>query len=472
MLFSTFVFACFLALVVLVRWTVPKRALVPCLLVASWAFYFSFYPAHLTLLVGSCAFSYAMGLSIERATDRRKRLLVLALTGSLGLLGYFKYAAFAVAQMNAVREAFGAAPLPLPEIVLPLGISFSTFQMVSYVIDVYRGKPAEPSFPRFALYIAFFPHLIAGPIVRHDELIPQFAEPTGFDAMQAVDGLDLLALGYVKKLAFADNFGRFADTVFAHPERFDTLATWAGVLAYAGQIYCDFSAYTDIARGAAKLLGFELPLNFDLPYASRSITEFWRRWHITLSTWLRDYLYVSLGGNRHGKARQYRNLLVTMGLGGLWHGASWNFVFWGLFHGVLLLLHKVVDAAWSRVPAAARVVRGSFAYGFAAFVVTLTAVCVGWVFFRAPDLATAEAVLGGLFGARHDLPPVAPSDAMKTAVVLLVALAVGHVVRLVPWAGRAYARAPLPLRGVVWALAAAAAYLLATAGRTFIYFQF
>jgi alginate O-acetyltransferase complex protein AlgI len=289
--------------------------------------------------------------------------------------------------------------------------------------------------------------------------------------MQAVDGLDLLAIGYVKKLAFADNFGRFADTVFAHPDRFGALATWVGVLSYAGQIYCDFSAYTDIARGCAKLLGFELPRNFDLPYVSRSITEFWRRWHITLSTWLRDYLYISLGGNRRGKARQYLNLLITMGLGGLWHGASWTFVIWGLFHGVLLLLHKLVDDAWSRVPEALRGVRRSFVYGLAAFALTFVSVCVGWVFFRAPDLATARVVFEGMFGARPDAagPMSAP---MKTAVALLVALAVGHLVRLAPWAGRAYVRAPLPLRSFVWASAAAASFLLATAGRSFIYFQF
>lgn len=472
MLFASYSYVAFLALVVVARWASPARAVPFFLLGASYAFYASFGPGHLGVLLFATAFGYALGFAMERM-GRRRALLVLGVAAPLSLLGYYKYAGFALEQLGALRSVLGGEARYAHQVLLPVGISFFTFQLVSYVSDVHRGEAAERSPLRFALYLAFFPQLVAGPIVRASELLPQLREPRAADSRMLVDGADVLARGFVKKLVFADNLGRFADALFADPSAFGVAGSWIGVLSYTGQIYCDFSAYTDIARGSAKLLGYELPENFDLPYLSRSITEFWRRWHLTLSRFLRDYLYVPLGGGREGALRQARNLVVTMALGGLWHGAGWTFVLWGLIHGALLFAHKMISLAWARAPSSAQErIRGSSAYALASTISTFLLVAASWVLFRAGSLDDALEVYRGMLGLGAGAPVGSFPEPASKAALLLSALAAAHVLFVFRPRGLTTARLAPALRGCSWACAITVCYLLAGAGEVFIYFRF
>jgi alginate O-acetyltransferase complex protein AlgI len=465
---NSLLFAAFLLVVVVARWSLPRRARIPSLLAASYAFYAAWSPAYLLLLLGMTLFTFVLGTWIER-TRHRRAVLALGVSGCLGVLIVFKYVGFFAGQAVAAFGFFGhAPPFPLPEFVLPLGISFYTFQMLSYLVDIFRGRSAERSLWRYALYVSFFPKLVAGPIVRADGLLPQLRRARRFDAERFMAGLDLLALGFFKKIVLADNLATWSDLVFASPSETGSVGVWVGVLAYAGQIYCDFSGYTDIARGAGRLLGVELPENFRLPYMSGSVREFWGRWHITLSSWLRDYLYIPLGGNRRGRTRRYVNLMVTMVLGGLWHGASLNFVAWGLFHGLLLWIHGLWRglrgqgprrAAWSRTRA----------YRWVSLGLTFLAVCLAWVLFRAETLVEAGQVFAGLVAMR---PMGAAPESMRLAILLLTGLAISHLL-----AGRSsvlalYERAVAHARGLLWALSVLACYLMGSAGSAFIYLEF
>lgn len=472
MLFASYTYVVFLIAVVATRWLVPARWVAPILLLASYLFYASAEPSHLLLLVLATAVGFGFGLAIESRPTKRA-LLGAAVAVPLALLGYFKYADFVVAQWGGLLAALGAPAPTGPNVALPLAISFFTFQIVSYVIDVRRGASAERNPIRFALYLAFFPQLVAGPIVRASELIPQLRLKRAWNDLRFVEGGDLIARGYVKKLVFADNLGPYADALFAAPSSYDSASTWVCVFSYAGQIYCDFSAYTDLARGSAKLLGYELPENFDLPYASQSITEFWRRWHITLSRFLRDYLYVSLGGNRMGRAKAARNLIVTMALGGLWHGASWTFVLWGLCHGALLFTHKAIDRAWESADRATRErVRESRAYAALATTTTFLSVALLWVLFRAGSLDVAFEVYRGMLGLGRDRVGAVLPEPIAKAAALLALLATVHIFAAIRRPEPLYVRAPLPLRGFAWTSALGACYLLGGAGQTFIYFEF
>ncbi len=469
MLFNSYTFVVFLAVVVAGRWIAPRRAIVPLLLAASYVFYACWVPVYLVLLVEATLLTYLAGLAIGRWRWRPRVVLAVGIASCLGALAYFKYAGFAVHQVHLLRQALvGEAAPPIPEVVLPLGISFFLFQMIAYLVDVRRGAAPERNPLRYALFIAFFPQLVAGPIVRTRQLLPQIERPPAFDTARALRGMDLLALGFVKKVCLSDNLALWADPVFDDPAAHGTAAVWVGVLAYTGQIYCDFSGYTDIARGAAKLLGYELPVNFRMPYLATDPRAFWRRWHITLSTWLRDYLYIPLGGNRRGRAREAFAILATMILGGLWHGASWTFVIWGLYHGLLLLLQRVARAALGRLGGAGDWTR-SAAVRAGVGVATFLAVCLGWVWFRAPTAHGAVAVFRGLFTLR---PTAEVSLEMTTAMVLIGALAAGHVVAVAGARLSFAARIPALARGGVWAVAVAACWLLATRGELFIYFQF
>ncbi|TNF34800.1 MAG: MBOAT family protein [Deltaproteobacteria bacterium] len=482
MLFPTYTFLYFLLVVVVGRWLLPRRAVLPFLLAASYVFYLSWGPIYGLLLAGTTVVTWFLGQLIERDPRYKKLWLVTGLVASLGTLAFFKYAAFLVQQVYALAGLVDDAVVPPEiEIVLPLGVSFFLFQMISYLVDVYRGAPSEPSLSRYALYITFFPQLVAGPIVRGGELLPQFdaiatrplskgpLAPRAFDPDRFAAGIDLLLRGFLKKVVIADNLAAWSDVVFKTPGAYDTLATWVGVLAYAGQIYGDFSGYTDMARGAGKMLGFELPDNFALPYLSRSITEFWRRWHMTLSRWLRDYLYIPLGGNRCGRVRRYLNLVITMGLGGLWHGANWTFVIWGLYHGLLLILHK----AWLHLtgPTLIGRHRPSFLYGALAMAGTFFLVVLGWIVFRAPDVDTAFTVMGHLFDAPAVHTGPRPDD-MVRAMWFLGALAGAHYLGAARWPKRLWAALPPPLRGLAWAGGILACYVFAGRPATFIYFQF
>jgi alginate O-acetyltransferase complex protein AlgI len=475
MLFTSATFLLFHLAVVALRWVLPRWLVAPLLLVSSYVFYLSWGPAYGLLMGGMTGVGWAVALGLERGWHRRM-LLGGSVVALLGVLAWFKYAGFLAAQGAAVLRLLGHETGPgKVDIVLPLAISFYTFELISYLVDVYRGTPAERSLWRFALYVAYYPHLIAGPIVRAGELLPQLHTPSAFDGQRFSDGVFLCLIGFTKKLVFADRLSFWADEVFAQPGAHASFGVWMGVIAYTGQIYCDFSGYTDIARGASKMLGLELPENFRLPYLSTSLTEFWRRWHMTLSRWLRDYLYISLGGNRHGAWAQYRNLFLTMVLGGLWHGANWTFLFWGALHGAGLAVHKLWDGfararSWGAL-------RERLPYRGAAWAGTLVFVMVGWVYFRAPTFTLAHEVLGRMF-----LPAMGPDTlrtawsafpvGLRTALVLTGVLAGAHILGRFEVGSRLHAWLPAPARGVVWLALVLGCYLLAEPREQFIYFQF
>ncbi len=389
MLFQTLEFAVLmisvLAAMVLARTHMLQMIL---LLIASWIFYMWWNPIFLVLLLYSTVNDYLIGLAMERSrTSRARRVwLVVSVATNLGVLAIFKYFNFFIDSVNQVSAAFGGASLlPYAHITLPVGISFYTFQSMSYTIDVFRrALPAERSFIRFALYVAFFPQLVAGPILRSTQFLPQLYEIVHLRADNLRSGLNLMLVGLVKKVLVADNVAPLANHVFDDPQGLPSVLIVLGTLAFGIQIYCDFSGYTDMARGAGRMLGFDILLNFNFPYFARTITDFWRRWHMSLSYWLRDYLYIPLGGNRFGTFLTYRNLMLTMGLGGLWHGAGWNFVAWGVYQGLLLSLERLLNIA-AGTPGKDAPKRAGLAVALRAVVAWIVCqyfVFLGWVLFR------------------------------------------------------------------------------------------
>jgi alginate O-acetyltransferase complex protein AlgI len=393
MIFSSTVFLfVFLPAVILVYYTVPdqlaKRGRNLVFLLFSYLYYLYGAAAFLPILILSTLGDFGLARLIE-ADGRRKRLwLVLSLVLNLGLLGYFKYANFLVREVDFLRGLWGLPALTWVEVMLPIGISFFTFQKLSYVIDVYRGETTALQDPLdFALYVAMFPQLIAGPIVRFQTIRGQLRERReSWDRFYA--GTVRIGWGLAKKILIAETCGRFADTIFAlAPAMLDTKTAWLGALAYTLQIYFDFSGYSDMAIGLGLLFGFVLPENFRRPYSAVSITDFWRRWHITLSRWFRDYLYIPLGGNRRGAARACLNMAVVFVLCGLWHGANWTFLAWGIFHGLFLIFERV--SGLRRMPVHRWVITRR--------TVTLLIVMVGWVLFRAADLGQAVTFLSAMF---------------------------------------------------------------------------
>jgi D-alanyl-lipoteichoic acid acyltransferase DltB (MBOAT superfamily) len=362
---------------------------------ASLFFYAWWNPQHLPIILGSIAFNYAVGRALLRRSTRA--LLTLGVAGNLLLLGVFKYADFALANAAALT----GIPLPLPHLVLPLGISFFTFTQIAYLVDVARGRVREPSLLNYALFVSFFPHLLAGPILHHAEMMPQFASVSNKRpyAPHVALGLYLIAIGLAKKVFIADNLAPLADAVFARPAGLPALDAWAGALAYTFQIYFDFSGYTDMALGAAWLFNIRLPENFDSPYRSTDLQQFWRRWHMTLSRFLREYLYIPLGGNRGGAGRTAVNVMLTFLLGGLWHGAAWTFVVWGGLHGAGLVVHRAWRRSGVAMPRAL------------AWAITFVFVVVAWVFFRATSVGDALSLLRAMAGVNGWVSPQAGSAA-------------------------------------------------------------
>ncbi len=345
MLFNTVQFALFFLVVYGLYLLCSHRLQNRLLLVASYVFYGCWDWRFLSLIAISTVIDYTCGAGIHQSQGRKRRIfLLVSMFGNLGILGFFKYYNFFADSLVSVFAAFGLeVGLGSLQIILPVGISFYTFQTMSYTIDIYRGRLAPcRDFWDFALFVAFFPQLVAGPVERATNLIPQVTNPRRVTVDQVAEGIFLTVWGLYKKVVIADNLCLTVDRLFASSDP-GSAEIAVGVIFFAFQIYCDFSGYSDIARGISKLMGFELMLNFDLPYLARSPQEFWRRWHISLSTWLRDYLYIPLGGNRKGARRTYINLCLTMVLGGLWHGAGWTFVLWGLYHGVLLMLYRWIE---------------------------------------------------------------------------------------------------------------------------------
>ena len=369
---------------------------------ASLFFYGWWNPLYVWLLAVSIVFNYACGVAITRAVARgdrgmRKRMLAFAVTVNLAVLAYYKYANFFLASINHVTGSL----LSFGEIVLPLGISFFTFTQIAFLADAYYGKAREYNFVHYGLFVTYFPHLIAGPVLHHAEMMPQFGLPATyrFSFENAAVGTTIFVIGLFKKVMLADNVGAYAKPVFdaaAAGVELTALEAWCGALAYTFQLYFDFSGYSDMAIGLSRLFGVVLPLNFHSPYQAVNIIEFWRRWHMTLSRFLRDYLYFPLGGNRRGAARRYVNLMITMALGGLWHGAGWTFVLWGALHGFYLVINHGWHALRARL---GHDLRRSTWWGRAcAGLVSFVAVVIGWVLFRAADLPAAAAMLRAMAG--------------------------------------------------------------------------
>jgi D-alanyl-lipoteichoic acid acyltransferase DltB (MBOAT superfamily) len=446
------------------------------LLVASYVFYGTWDWRFLSLIALSTVIDFSCGRLLERPgwQTRRRAIVTVSVVTNLGILGFFKYFDFFSQSLTDLLQSagFSANPLLL-EVVLPVGISFYTFQTMGYTIDVYRRRTEpEANFLNFAVYVAFFPQLVAGPIERASNLLPQFRRPTALSGEQLRTGTYLLCAGLFKKVVIADNVATVADAAFGLDDP-TGLQSLLGVYAFAIQIYCDFSGYTDIARGVARLMGFELCLNFNMPYFARNPKEFWGRWHISLSTWLRDYLYIPLGGNRDGAPRTYRNLMLTMLLGGLWHGAAWTFVAWGAFHGLILCIYRILEPSTRRLkpkrPAAARLVHALNVVFF------FHVVCISWLLFRADSLGRAWTMLTSVLHTSFShlskqVTPLGP-------VPLLVALAGGMLVVQLAQERRGdlmlVARFPGPARAVVYAGGVIAFLLIGVyGGGAFIYFQF
>ncbi|WP_163552425.1 MBOAT family O-acyltransferase [Candidatus Frankia alpina] len=527
MIFPTIEFAAFFVVVMATSWLLmPRPALwKPFILPASYFFYGFADARFVLLIVASTLINQAAAWAIHRFRDRR--ILAAAIACDLGLLGWFKYYGFfALSVDRALTDAGLPAPLPLLQVALPIGISFFTFQALSYVIDVHRGITPPAPLLDFAVYEAFFPHLVAGPIVRASEFLPQLATPRDPARVPTTRAAFLILGGLIKKVVLADVIAsRLVDPVFDAPGQHSSTEIGVAIYGYAVQIYCDFSAYSDIAIGIALLLGFRFPDNFDRPYAARSLQEFWRRWHMTLSRWLRDYVYLPLGGSRRGRRRTHLNLMITMTLGGLWHGASWTFVLWGALHGAALVTERrlrarrtgrtatarpaqmplpraeraadvpaqpnvpaidsgteasstaptsrAVGLATAPAPAAAGTaarVAGPVR-GWAARLAVFHFVCATWVLFRAPDLDTAGRLFARLFTAGGPAPLVTPS--------VVAAIAVGLTTAAVPqhWWTRAQARfTQMSLGPQIALLTMAMMVIYAVVGQQdvapFIYFRF
>jgi alginate O-acetyltransferase complex protein AlgI len=475
MLFCSQQFLVFFAVVFALYWALPwQRARVWLLLAASFYFYACWNEWLALLICASTVMDYLLALGMERSVSppRRKLLLTISLVANLGLLCYFKYANFFLGSLaEALHAAGSSASLPLLQVILPVGISFYTFEAINYTVDVYRGKVrAERNLAHFLLFILFFPHLVAGPIVRARDFLPQVRRRKRWDWARLNLGAQYFLMGLFKKLALADRMAEYVDAVFADPSAYKSEAVLLAVLAYAVQIYCDFSGYTDMAIGAAHLLGYKLAQNFNMPYLAANVSEFWRRWHISLSSWLRDYLFVPLGGSRRGPLRTAVNLLLTMALGGLWHGAGWTFLFWGLLHGILLVGHRAFRSFTSRRPWLDELLRTPPGTALRVLL-TFGCVAVGWVFFRAVTFHDALTVLDRLV-VWQQAGLGAPLPRLSLASALIV-LWVCHGLR---WSGlwlMTSRRLPAPLQGFGYAAVLTLTLVLAPdGGKAFIYFQF
>ncbi len=475
MLFNSLEFAVFLPIVLALYYCLATRAQNVLLLAAGYVFYGWWDWRFLGLLALSTLLDYVVGIALPQvAASRRKLLLTASIASNLTILGFFKYFNFFVGSTVALLEKLGVhASLPALHIILPVGVSFYTFQSIAYTIDVYRGRvQPERNLLNYALYVAYFPQLLAGPIERADHLIRQLVAPRVVNARFLYSGAFLILVGFFKKVGIADSVAPTVEEVFSHSGTMSWLVLLKGVWFFTIQIYCDFSGYTDMARGISRLLGIDLMENFNQPYLSASITEFWRRWHISLSTWLRDYLYIPLGGNRGGAFLTYRNLMITMLLGGLWHGANWTFVIWGGIHGFYLAAHKLILG--DRPPAERAPLAGALGVvkRLACVLGTLHLVMITWVFFRAASLGQAVDFLTGLLTFRGGFA------AFNVRDVVLIAF-YASLVLVVDWPQYrrkdhlAVLRWPVLARG---ATIAAMLLLLLVLGENsetpFIYFQF
>lgn len=477
MIFSEANFWLFFAVVFALYLVLSHRGQNRMLLVASYVFYGAWDWRFLGLIFLSTAIDYLVALRMDRevSQQRRKMLLWVSLAGNLGMLAVFKYLGFFVASFTELLTYAGLRADPvILNIILPVGISFYTFQTLSYTIDVYRRDiRAEPDFLNFALFVAFFPQLVAGPIERATNLLPNVVNPRRITWDGLSRGAVLCLVGLIKKIVIADGVAGSVNAIYANPSP-SGLDVLVGTWLFAIQIYCDFSGYTDIARGVSKMLGFDLMRNFAQPYFAANPQEFWRRWHISLSTWLRDYLYISLGGNRHGEWKTYRNLMLTMLLGGLWHGAAWNFVLWGAYQGGLLSVHRALAGRNGHAGEGVRRSAGDWLWRVVRIALFFQVVCYGWLLFRAQSFGQIRDFTGRL------LDITAPGWSTLTVPALPQATLAG-IMLLFIWDlcnevsgnSRFYEALPAPARAALWSgMLYFLAFGLTTTTTAFIYFQF
>jgi alginate O-acetyltransferase complex protein AlgI len=484
MLFNSVAFLLFFPIVTTIYFLLSGwRARVILLLAASCVFYMYFVPLYILILAFTIVVDYFAGILIGKSTTYRRHFLIVSLVANIGTLAVFKYYAFLADNIAAVGGIFGASPrLPALGLLLPIGLSFHTFQAMSYTIEVYRRRQEpERDFLVYALYVMFYPQLVAGPIERPQNLLPQFRAHHSFDYARVTSGLRRMAWGMFKKVVVADRLAVSVDLIYDEPHRYHGLALIAATLLFSFQIYFDFSAYSDIALGSAKVMGFTLMENFKTPYFSRTVSEFWRRWHISLSTWFKDYVYVPLGGSRTTTARHYRNLLMVFMLSGLWHGASWTFVIWGALHGAYLVVSSMTAKFRARLWSFTPFGESSRLRGTVAVVTTFSLVTFAWIFFRAraiePALYVARHMFIGLGQDFGSLAAGAPFPVHHMAVLTALLVVVVGVERLTgTWQKMdlTWSRANPYLRHALYALVIYGTIFGGDAGsgQQFIYFQF
>ncbi|MFZ1676092.1 MAG: MBOAT family O-acyltransferase [Saprospiraceae bacterium] len=484
MVFNSYTFIAFFIIVLLLynlplAWKSKKIIL----LLASYVFYAAWNPPFILLLWLSTVVDYFVGRALytQENVTKKRLLLVISLIGNLGMLCFFKYGGFLLENFTLLVNAIGVDFHPAkPDIILPAGISFYTFTTLCYTIDMYHKK-SEPvrSILDFSLFVTFFPHLVAGPIVRPPQLVPQFETPRISTRKMLLDGLLLLSLGLFMKVVLADTLlAGTANDVFGNDGMLPMLDTWMGVLAFSGQIFFDFAGYSTCAIGAALCLGFVLPDNFKYPYAAVGFSDFWRRWHITLSAWLRDYLYIPLGGNKKGEGRTYVNLMLTMLLGGLWHGANWTFVFWGGLHGFYLWVERFIREKFKSKPmlpsdiSTAGITSGGRSGSFIYSLLTFFLINVTWVFFRASTFKQSWTMLGSMFGITHGGEPMLTSmSIIKVSVIVTIMVIVHWLMRNSSVLTLAY-KIPWWVLSIAWACMLFSIMLSQESTSSFIYFQF
>lgn len=442
MLFTSLQYALFLPFVVFLYWRLPQDKRLIMLLIASYLFYMSWMPVFILLIFPLTVFNYFYGKLLIRVQSKRKLIFGIGVAANLLVLSVFKYANFFADNAGAAMRALSLnAPDWSFNIILPLGISFFVFEFIHYLFELYRGNKPIDSFVTFALFAAFFPTQIAGPIKRYPDFVTQMQSNPPLRLTYFDEGLPLIVIGLGKKVLLADTLANFVQMGFSQPGAFGAIELWLFAFAFAFQIYFDFSGYTDIARGSAMLFGYHIPINFNMPYIASSISDFWRRWHISLSTWLRDYLFIPLGGSRTTRLKVHRNLLLTMTLGGLWHGASWNFVVWGVYHGLLLCVHKEVGELKKSVVIVDRFIESPAGRAFST-IITFLAVCIGWVFFRMQDMhlalpmvrkmvtlhpLTTSAEAGQLLVLSDRFPVIVPIAIIMVCLLLVVNFPLSHL---------------------------------------------
>ena len=479
MLFNSIEFAIFFPVVAALYFALPRSLKTPLLLVSSCVFYMAFIPAYLSILAVTIAIDYTAGIYLERTTGRARRyLLIVSIVSTCLVLAIFKYFYFVTGNAVALAGLFGwRLTGPSIHIILPIGLSFHTFQSLSYVIEVYRGRQkAEINFITYATYVMFFPQLVAGPIERPQNLLHQFYEDHQVDFTRIASGLKRMAWGFFKKLVVADRLALYVNDVYGAPDQHSGLQLLIGTFFFAYQIYCDFSGYSDIAIGSARVLGFKLMENFNTPYVAQSIGEFWKRWHISLSRWFPDYVYIPLGGNRASTGRWCVNIFVTFGLSGLWHGANWTYVIWGLLNGLYLVFGRFTEKARARAFALVGVHEDSWIRHAFMLLGTFALTCIAWVFFRAPTFHDAIHILTRL-GTEWSYSALStehfPLRYLPIAVSSILALEFGQLAIKRCWPARVLPALPVPVRLFTYSALVIVVVMFGVYQRTpFIYFQF